>query len=114
MITEGLYCRGAGISKKSVVHGQKPASGRRPACRSTRARGLDEGLAALAESIILQCLEDLWSPKERQASMDFFGGEGFRICAEAACMNSPQQFMLLGMIERAGFRIAARRGCGHA
>jgi len=38
----------------------------------------------LAEAVILQSLEDLYDPRHRAESVDFFSGEGFHICARMA------------------------------
>lgn len=49
------------------------------------------GYKSLAEAVILQSVEDLWSQSHRDESKDFFEGDGFKICAEIAGMNSIKQ-----------------------
>ncbi|MDA8079566.1 MAG: hypothetical protein M0Z79_11580 [Nitrospiraceae bacterium] len=79
--------------------------GWRPAGRGRRV-GIRH-IKSLAEAIIFQALEDLWTPEEREASLAFFGGEDFRVCAEIAGMNIPEQFKMLRMISKAGFSVPA-------
>jgi hypothetical protein len=45
-------------------------------------------LKALAESIILQAMEDLDDPQERAECLDFFHGHRFRLLARMAGINS--------------------------
>ncbi|MBF0558240.1 MAG: hypothetical protein HQL08_05625 [Nitrospirae bacterium] len=52
----------------------------------------------LAEAILLQSFEDLWSEEERPASIDFFSGEGYRICSEIADMTSDDKGGMLVMV----------------
>ena len=56
----------------------------------------------LAAAIVLQAIEDLWSPVCRQESMDFFAGELFRLAAETSGMSFVDQGALLGILERNG------------
>ena len=56
------------------------------------------GYKSLAEAVILQSIEDLWSPSHRNDSKDFFEGDGFIICAEIAEMNSKIQFQFLNLL----------------
>lgn len=49
----------------------------------------------LAEAIILQSMEDLYIPEYRKDSIDFFRGEGFKICAEVAGLNINKQLNIL-------------------
>ncbi len=58
------------------------------------------GVNNLAEAIILQSIEDLWSEKQRKECIDFFKGEGFCICAGIAGMNLTEQIRLLNMVNR--------------
>lgn len=55
----------------------------------------------LAEAVILQSMSDLWSEKEREDSVKFFKGEGFRTCADLACLDVPDQIKLLTMVKDA-------------
>jgi len=45
------------------------------------------GLRALAESVILQAMEDLGDPQYRAESLDFFHGRRFRLLARLACIS---------------------------
>lgn len=56
----------------------------------------------LAEAIILQSLEDLWIHEGREDSRKFFRGEGFKICAEIAGLNTMEQFRVLHLIGKGG------------
>jgi hypothetical protein len=53
------------------------------------------GLKNLAEAVILQSLEDFWSLAYRQQSMDFFKGEGFKICSSIAELDAMKQIEIL-------------------
>ncbi len=55
-------------------------------------------IKGLAEAILLQSMEDLWVDEERSACMDFFSGEGFRICSEIAGMSSDDKVKILNMV----------------
>lgn len=57
-------------------------------------------LATLAEAIILQSLEDLWSKTQKNKSRAFFTGEGFHICAEIAGMKVMDRIRLLGLLRK--------------
>jgi hypothetical protein len=59
-------------------------------------------LEGLAEAIILQTIEDIWSPAHCKGSMDFFKGEGFRICSEIAGLDLAEQFRILSLLK--GYR----------
>ncbi len=59
-----------------------------------------KSLTALAEAIILQSLEDLWSKTQKNKSLEFFTGEGFHICAEMAGMKIMDRIRLLGMLRK--------------
>jgi hypothetical protein len=62
-------------------------------------------LAALAEAIILQSLEDLWSKTQKDKSIAFFTGEGFHICAEIAGMKVMDRIRLFGLLRGLDRRI---------
>lgn len=55
----------------------------------------------LAESIILQCIEDLWDQASIKQSAEFFGRRGFGICAGIAGMDICDQLKLLELVNRA-------------
>ncbi|MBI4682748.1 MAG: hypothetical protein HY757_06570 [Nitrospirae bacterium] len=52
------------------------------------------GCRSLAEAVILQSMEDLWSPYHREESKEFFKGEGFKIFAKIADLNSLKQLKI--------------------
>ena len=54
---------------------------------------------ALAEAIILQSIEDLWSEKEKSRCIDFFTGEGFHTCAKMAGMDFHEQVKVLNLVK---------------
>lgn len=56
------------------------------------------GVKALAESIILQSMEDLSDAHHRAESLEFFSGEGFRICAQMAGINPEDEVKLLTLV----------------
>ncbi|MEW6109569.1 MAG: hypothetical protein AB1632_10445 [Nitrospirota bacterium] len=55
-------------------------------------------LKSLAERIILESIEDLWSEGDFQDSVAFFREEGFGVCAEIAGMNLYDQVRLLNLV----------------
>ncbi len=57
-------------------------------------------LKALAEAVILQAMEDLWSSTHRRESLEFFEGEGFNQCAELAGMTVVERLKLIRMLRR--------------
>jgi hypothetical protein len=59
-------------------------------------------LKNLAEAIIVQSMEDLWSPIHKEESMDFFMGEGFRLSSEMAGMSAAHRLRLLLILRRSG------------
>lgn len=59
----------------------------------------------LAESIILQCIEDLWDKASMKQSSEFFSRRGFSICASIAGMDICDQVKLLDMVNRAVLRL---------
>ncbi|MBI5632202.1 MAG: hypothetical protein HZA15_01825 [Nitrospirae bacterium] len=54
----------------------------------------------LAESIILQCIEDLWDRTFMKQSTKFFSQRGFSICATIAEMDICDQIKLLELVNR--------------
>ena len=54
----------------------------------------------LAESIILQSLEDLWSKNFRKDSENFFSGNTFCLCADIAGMSTLDQIKMNIMVKR--------------
>lgn len=61
-------------------------------------------LKTLSEAIILQSTEDLLSASHKGECIEFFSGEGFRLCAELAGMTFDEKLkflhLLLGCIAR--------------
>lgn len=57
------------------------------------------GVRALAEAIILQSMEDLSDANHRAESMEFFSGEGFRICSQMAGMKREAQLKVLELVQ---------------
>lgn len=57
------------------------------------------GVKALAEAIILQSMEDLSDTNHRAESLEFFAGEGFRICAQMAGMKPQAQVKVLELVQ---------------
>ena len=55
-------------------------------------------IKGLADAILLQSIEDLWTEVERSNCIDFFSGEGFRICSEIAGMSSDEKVKILNMV----------------
>ena len=55
----------------------------------------------IAEAIILQAVEDLWSPVHRKESIEFFTGEGFVICAKIVGMRLYEKLRLIQVIKKA-------------
>ncbi len=56
-------------------------------------------IKGLAEGIILQSIEDLWSEKHRGESIAFFTGKEFSICAGLAEMNLSDQLKVLNLVK---------------
>lgn len=61
----------------------------------------------LAEAVILQSLEDVWDPDYTSGSMEFFEGDGFKICADIAEINRFKQNKILHLL---GGRKNAKNG----
>ncbi len=57
------------------------------------------GLKSLAESIILQSIEDLYNEKHREDSIKFFVGEGFLHCADIAGLKPAERSRILEMVK---------------
>jgi hypothetical protein len=61
----------------------------------------------LAEGIIIQSIEDLWSRKDRRDAIDFFDGDGVGICAELAEMSLYDEVRLFNIVNEV---ISSRNG----
>jgi len=57
------------------------------------------GLRELAEGIILQSMEDLWSEDCREECLAFFRSRDFSVCAETAGMGLMEQVKILNMVK---------------
>jgi hypothetical protein len=53
---------------------------------------------ALAEAVILQAMEDLWSDTHREKSIEFFEGDGFKYFAGMAGMGAVERLRLVKML----------------
>jgi hypothetical protein len=73
---------------------EKPTPGARKAPKKRDSARLQ----ALAEAVILQAMEDLWSSAHSKESMEFFEGEGFRYCADLAGMRIVDRLKLIRML----------------
>lgn len=71
-----------------------------------------ECMKKLAESIILQCIEDLWDRALMTESIDFFAKRGFSNCATIAGMDICDQVKLLDLVNCAIFRIRSMQRGG--
>jgi hypothetical protein len=60
----------------------------------------EKRLAALAETVILQALEDLWSETHKKESLAFFTGEGFHICAAMAGMKIVDRLRIFRLLRK--------------
>lgn len=56
------------------------------------------GFKRLSEAIILQSLEDFWSPYYRDESIEFFSKEGFNICSEIAGLDTASQSKIIHLL----------------
>ncbi len=56
------------------------------------------GIEGLAEAIILQSFEDLLSHDYEYESREFFDGDGFKLCAEIAGIDSIRKSKLLAIL----------------
>jgi hypothetical protein len=68
--------------------------------RSAPKKGDAVWLKALAEAVILQAVEDLWSSAHSKESVEFFEGEGFKYCADLAGMRVVERLKLIRMLRR--------------
>lgn len=72
------------------------------AVSSTTAREtMREGsLKNLAEAMILQSMEDLWSRSYQKESIEFFRGDGFRRCADMAGLSVVDRLRIIRMLRK--------------
>lgn len=69
-----------------------------PVTESERPAG--KNLKKLAEAIILQAIEDLWSRAHRKESIEFFKGEGFRQCADMAEISVVDRLRIIRLLRK--------------
>ncbi len=67
------------------------------------------GIRQLAEAVILQSMEDVWQVMYKQASIEFFSGDGFKIYADAARMKVVDRLRLLRLLRRVEPRVFMTR-----
>ncbi len=80
---------------------QGPVSKERNDSKKEHSNDVDKKrLAALAEAVILQTLEDLWSKAHKKKSLAFFTTEGFHICADIAGMSITDRLWLLRLLRK--------------
>ncbi len=65
-----------------------------------------KSVKSLAEAIILQSMEDFWGNAYKEESIEFFKGEGFKVCAEIAGMGFDEQHKVLEMLSLSGEQAA--------
>ncbi len=58
------------------------------------------GLRDLSEAIILQSAADLLSGPHEKDALEFFSGEGFRLCADMAKMSHDDKLTFLEMLAK--------------
>jgi hypothetical protein len=75
-------------------------TGKSVAPASRHARIKRSRLKSLAEAIILQSIEDLWSKTHKNESIEFFTGEGFRHCADMADMSVVDRLRIIRMLRK--------------
>ncbi|HDZ61802.1 MAG TPA: hypothetical protein ENH40_01490 [Nitrospirae bacterium] len=56
------------------------------------------GFKHLSEAIILQSLEDFWSPYYRDESIEFFTKEGFNVCSKIAGLDTASQSKIINLL----------------
>lgn len=63
-----------------------------------------KGVRGLAEAIILQAMEDLWSAAHMKAGIEFFIGKEFDICSNLAAMPLESRIRILTMVKAIAHR----------
>ncbi len=69
------------------------------------------GLRDLSEAIILQSAADLLSTPNEEESIEFFSGEGFRLCAEMAKMSHQDKLTFLEMLSESISACRTKKVC---
>ncbi|MEJ2683312.1 MAG: hypothetical protein P8Z71_02805 [Candidatus Sulfobium sp.] len=70
------------------------------AASSVPGKSPKNSLKNLAETIILQSIEDLWSKNHQKESIEFFTGEGFRCCADMAGLSVVDRLRIIRMLRK--------------
>jgi hypothetical protein len=63
----------------------------------------NSSVRSLAEAIILQSIEDLWSPQCKRDSLRFFEGDEFTLWSDIAGIGYVKQIVVIRMLADAGF-----------
>ena len=97
-----------------VANQQGTVIKRKPGMNNQRwqSRGLQftrQSILSLADAVVLQSIEDLFSPFFRSGSLTFFNGRGFELCAGVTGMNENQKAGILTMLRQSGFQINCRK-----
>jgi hypothetical protein len=94
------------LAKMPTLSLVKPSAGkkRRPLPSSSQKKSFTATrafrLKTLAEAVILQAMEDLWSDTHREKSIEFFEGNGFTHFASLAGMGAVERLRLGKMLGR--------------
>lgn len=70
------------------------------AAASAHEKPIGKRLKNLAEAIILQSIEDLWSKTYQKESIEFFNGEGFRHCADMAGISVVDRLRIIRLLRK--------------
>lgn len=76
---------------------------------SAPGKSTGKGVKSLAEAIILQSIEDLWSKNNQKESVEFFTGEGFRHCADMADLSVVDRLRIIRMLRKVNAKAFAPR-----
>ena len=91
------------LYRTDYIPGTKTVSKKVQRQNSLKRRSRDiqkKRLSSLAEAIIMQSLDDLWSKTQKNTSIAFFTGEGFDICARVAGMRIIDRIALFALLRR--------------
>ena len=88
------------LKQVQPVKERRKLAGKNVATASGRRNPGRSGLKNLAEAIILQSIEDLWSRTHQQESIEFFAGEGFRHCADMAGMGVVDRLRIMRLLRK--------------
>jgi hypothetical protein len=91
------------------VEEKQKVTGKSVATSSRQENRKKSRLRNLAEAIILQSIEDLWSKTHQKESIEFFTGEGFRHCADMADMSVVDRLRIIRMLRKVNAEAFAPR-----